>query len=164
VCRPGATGVSLCTMETVALPNIQRELTPSFGAKLPWEGGSVADSIRGNLYCLARELAFWWCGRVSFLITQVKQRWAWSVLGWVIVTRYITFSDPFVKTLDRHLRRSRNEKSTKRLWITYIAHVSRMSDQNFLLEICTNCTAIPKTSFLSWVMNPLLTVSSKSGS
>jgi hypothetical protein len=31
-------------METVALPNIQRER------------GSVADSIRGNFYCLAREL------------------------------------------------------------------------------------------------------------
>jgi hypothetical protein len=52
------------------------------------EEGSVADSIRGNLYCLARELPFWWCGRVSLLITQVKQRRAWSVLGWVTATRY----------------------------------------------------------------------------
>jgi hypothetical protein len=48
-------------MDAVAeqVPNIQRELTSSFEAKLPWERGSVADSIRGNLYCLARELAFW---------------------------------------------------------------------------------------------------------
>jgi hypothetical protein len=58
VCRPGATGVSLCTMETVGLPNIQRELKSSFGTKLPEKGGSVADSTRGNLYCLASELAF----------------------------------------------------------------------------------------------------------
>jgi hypothetical protein len=35
-----------------------RELASSLGTKLPQEGGSVADSIRGNLYCLARELAF----------------------------------------------------------------------------------------------------------
>jgi hypothetical protein len=37
------------------------------------EGGRVADSRRGNLYCLASELVFWWCGRVSLLITQVSK-------------------------------------------------------------------------------------------
>jgi hypothetical protein len=58
VCRPGAKGVSLCMMETVALPNIQGELTLSFGTKFPWDGGSVTDSIRRNLNCLARQLAF----------------------------------------------------------------------------------------------------------
>jgi hypothetical protein len=80
------------TVDAVAeqVPNIQRELATSFGAKLPWEGGSVAVSIRGNLYCLARELslAFWWCGRVTLLITQVKLQRAWSVLGRVTATRY----------------------------------------------------------------------------
>jgi hypothetical protein len=40
------------------MPNIQRELMSMFGAKLPREGEGVAGSIRGNLYCLARELAF----------------------------------------------------------------------------------------------------------
>jgi hypothetical protein len=49
---------------------------------------SVADSIRENLYCLASELAFWCCGRVSLLITQVKQRRALSVLEWVTATLY----------------------------------------------------------------------------
>jgi hypothetical protein len=38
MCRPGATGVSLCTMETVALLNIQRELTLSFGRSFPEKG------------------------------------------------------------------------------------------------------------------------------
>jgi hypothetical protein len=35
VCRPGALGLWLCTVSAVALPNIQRELTYSFGTKLP---------------------------------------------------------------------------------------------------------------------------------
>jgi hypothetical protein len=64
------------------------KLTSSFGSKLPWEGVSVADSIRENLYCLASELAFWWCGRVSLLITKVKLQRAWSSLGWVTATCY----------------------------------------------------------------------------
>jgi hypothetical protein len=55
---------------------------------ISWEGGSVADSIKGNLYCLAREVAFLACGRVSLLITQVKQQRAWSALEWVPTTRY----------------------------------------------------------------------------
>jgi hypothetical protein len=73
------------------MPNIQRELTSSFEAKLPWEGESVLDSnvsIRGNLFCLAREVVFWRCGTVSLLITQVKQRRACSAPGWVPATRY----------------------------------------------------------------------------
>jgi hypothetical protein len=37
VCRPGATGVLLCIMETIELLNIQGELTLSFGTKLPRE-------------------------------------------------------------------------------------------------------------------------------
>jgi hypothetical protein len=45
----------------------------------------VADSIRGYF---DRELAIWWCGRVSLLITQVKLQRAWSALGWVTATRY----------------------------------------------------------------------------
>jgi hypothetical protein len=49
---------------------------------------SVADSIKGNLYCLARELAFWWCGRVSLLITQVKLQRAWSAPEWVTDIHY----------------------------------------------------------------------------
>jgi hypothetical protein len=50
---------------------------------------SVADSIRGNLYCLARELVFWWCGRVFLLITQVKLQRAYQYFnGWVTATRY----------------------------------------------------------------------------
>jgi hypothetical protein len=32
---PGGTGLSLCTVETVAMSNIQREFTFSFGSKLP---------------------------------------------------------------------------------------------------------------------------------
>jgi hypothetical protein len=71
------------------VPNIQRELTTSFRAKLPWEGGKCSGQYKGNLYCLARELVFWRCGRVSLLTTQVKHRRAWSAPGWVTVTRYI---------------------------------------------------------------------------
>jgi hypothetical protein len=51
---------------------------------------------RGNLLCLARELAFWWCGRVSLSITKVKQQrarvGAWSALGWAPATCYSSFT------------------------------------------------------------------------
>jgi hypothetical protein len=52
-------------------------------------GGGVSDSIRGDLYCVTSELAFWWCSRVSLLITQGKQQRAWSAPGWVPATHYI---------------------------------------------------------------------------
>jgi hypothetical protein len=58
VCHPDATGVSLWSMETVALPNIQRELTLSFGTKLPRERGKCSVKYKEHLYCLASELAF----------------------------------------------------------------------------------------------------------
>jgi hypothetical protein len=89
----GRRGLSLLTTDAVAkqVLNIKRELTSSVGAKLPWEEGSVEDSIRrGNLYCLARKLAF--SGRVSLLTTHVKQQRAWSASGWVSATRHNIYS------------------------------------------------------------------------
>jgi hypothetical protein len=47
-CRPGATVVLLCTIETVAEPNIQRELTLRLGRSFPEKGGNVAVSIKGT--------------------------------------------------------------------------------------------------------------------
>jgi hypothetical protein len=45
--------------------------------------------IKGYLHCLARELAFLTiCSRVFLLITQVKQRRAWSAPGREPATRY----------------------------------------------------------------------------
>jgi hypothetical protein len=88
VCPPGATGVLLCTMETVTLPNIQSERTLSLG-KLPWEGGvCVADSKNITYTASLVSYFFWWCNRVSLLIKQEKLQRAWSAFGWVPVTRY----------------------------------------------------------------------------
>jgi hypothetical protein len=60
--------------------------------KLPEEaslrGRKCSGQCKGILYCLSRELAFWWCSRVSLLIMQVKQRRALSAPGWVPDTRY----------------------------------------------------------------------------
>jgi hypothetical protein len=85
---PRKTRLSLSTVGAVALPNIRRGLTLSFGTKLPIEARKCSEQYKGNLYCLASELAFWGWGRVSLLITQVKLQRAWSVLGWVTAIRY----------------------------------------------------------------------------
>jgi hypothetical protein len=81
----GRRWLSSWTMDVVAeqVPNIQRELTSTSGRSFPEKGEVLADGIWGNLYCLARELAFWWCGRVSLLITQVKLQRAWSMSTWM---------------------------------------------------------------------------------
>jgi hypothetical protein len=47
--RPKTTGLSLCTVDTVAVPNMQRELTLSLQAKLPWEG-KCSEQYEENLY------------------------------------------------------------------------------------------------------------------
>jgi hypothetical protein len=45
---PGAAELSLSTAGAIAVPIIQRGLTSSFGMKLPWERGSIADSIKAT--------------------------------------------------------------------------------------------------------------------
>jgi hypothetical protein len=55
---PTTTQLSLNTVGAVALPNIRRELTLSFGMKLPREGRKCSEQYKENLYCLTSELAF----------------------------------------------------------------------------------------------------------
>jgi hypothetical protein len=119
----GRRWLSSWTADAVAkqVSNIQREHTSSFGAKLPWEGGSVADSIRGNFYCLARELAFWWCGRVSLLITQVKLQRAWSVFGWLTATRYIYKHGIILKGLSN--KNNPLQECSKFWFVLYLSHL-----------------------------------------
>jgi hypothetical protein len=49
-------------------------------------GPTVPNIVKGTHY-LASEIAFWRCGRVSRLITQVKLQPAWSSPGWVPASR-----------------------------------------------------------------------------
>jgi hypothetical protein len=48
VCCPGATGVLLCTMETVAVSIIRRDIVKHRGRSFPEKGESAADSIKGS--------------------------------------------------------------------------------------------------------------------
>ena len=69
------------------VPGSPRKPMVSFGTKLPWEGGSVADSIWGtmrNLYCLL-VISY---GRVSLMIMHVKAKQAWSPVESVAATCY----------------------------------------------------------------------------
>jgi hypothetical protein len=63
-------------------------------ASLKMGGGGVAHSIIRDLYCLARELDLWRCGRVSLLITQVYifyGVWVLIILYFLLKLHYTLF-------------------------------------------------------------------------